>query len=161
MASSKFSVRLEGVKDVLTRLSAVERERVIQAITFTAGELLRDVIAPYPPPPKHPLAWASPQQRMAYIAMRRAAGLPLRYVRPADPMSQRLFQSWTVMPVDRHDALVSNRATYAYWVQSAEGQQPFHKKTGWITDVEAIKRLVASGDIERAAADIVRRAWAR
>lgn len=157
MARNSFSIELHGVGKALDRLSAVEATRAIQAITFAAGELLRDVISPYPPPPKRPLAWSSPAQRAAYIAMRRAAGLPLRYTRLGDPMSQRLLQKWNVSPLDRHDAVLSNEATYAYWVQSAEGQQPFHKETGWITDVEAIERLIASGDVERAAAAIVRR----
>ena len=144
---------IEGAERLLSRSFAP----VMQTITLAVGELVRDEIATYPGPVFRPIEWASEKQRRFYFAMRRKENLGMEYTRISDPMSQRLKESWTTDQVGAHDALVTSRTTYAYWVQSAEGQQPFHKNTNWITDERAVQNVEDSGDIGQVAGDAIRR----
>lgn len=149
-------IDIEGI-DGAVRLLDRSFAPVMQTITLAVGELVRDEIATYPGPVVRPIEWASAKQRAYYFAMRREEGLSPEYTRISDPMSQRLKESWTTDQVGAHDALVTSRADYAYWVQSAEGQQPFHKNTNWITDEAAVQNVLSSGDIGQVAGDAIRR----
>lgn len=144
---------IEGAERLLSRSFTP----VMQTITLAVGELVRDEIGTYPGPVSKPIEWASARQRAFYFAKRSEAGLDPGYTRISDPMSQRLKESWTSDQIGAHDAVVASRTTYAYWVQSAEGQQPFHRNTGWITDEEAVLNVEASGDIDRVAGDAIAR----
>lgn len=149
-------INIEGI-DGAVRLLERNFTPVMKTITLAVGELVRDEIATYPGPVVRPIEWASAKQRAYYFAKRREAGLKPEYTRISDPMSQRLKESWTTDHLGAHDAVVTSRATYAYWVQSAEGQQPFHKNTGWITDEEAVLNVEASGDIDNVIGQVVAR----
>ena len=144
---------IEGAQRLLSRSFTP----VMQTITLAVGELVSDEIATYPGPVVRPIEWASAKQRAFYFAKRREAELDPGYTRISDPMSQRLKESWTTDQLGAHDAVVTNRTTYAYWVQSAKGQQPFHKNTGWITDEAAVQNVEASGDVGRVAGDAIAR----
>ena len=144
---------IEGARRLLARSFTP----VMQTITLAVGELVRDEIATYPGPVSKPIEWASAKQRAYYFAKRREEGLGPEYTRISDPMSLRLKESWTTDQVGAHDALVTSRADYAYWVQSAEGQQSFHRNTNWITDEVAVQNVEASGDIGRVAGDAIAR----
>ena len=149
-------IDIDGIEGA-TRLLSRSFAPVMQTITLAVGELVRDEIATYPGPVFRPIEWASEKQRRFYFAMRRKENLGMEYDRLSDPMSQRLKESWTTDQLGAHDAVVTSRATYAYWVQSAEGQQPFHKNTGWITDEQAVLNVENSGDIDRTIGDVMQR----
>jgi len=100
------------------------------------------------PTRKGPVKWASEKQRRYYHAMRREAGLPMKYTRRSDPMSQRLGQSWGTRPTEG-GAILGSRATYSLWAQSAKYQQPMHAETGWTTDEEAVEWARQRGIIDR------------
>lgn len=149
-------IQIDGLDEAI-RLLGKDMRPAMQAITHAVGELVRDEIATYPGPVVRPIDWASEKQRRYYFASRRDYGLQPGYTRLSDFMSQRLKESWTTDPLGIHDAVVTSRATYAYWVQSVEGQQPFHKNTGWITDEEAVLNVEASGDIDVVVNGVLRR----
>jgi hypothetical protein len=149
-------INIDGIEGA-TRLLSRSFTPIMQTITLAVGELVRDEIATYPGPVILPIEWSSAKQRAYYFAMRREEGLGPGYTRISDPMSQRLKESWTTDQVGAHDALLTSRATYAYWVQSKDGQQPFHRNTGWITDEAAVQNVEASGDIDRVASDAIAR----
>lgn len=152
----RWSYRVSGLNGTLRRLSFDSRS-TLRAITWGIGEVIRNVVAQYPRPPHYPLRWASRKQKLAYVAMRRALGLPLKYTRQFDPMSQRLGPSWTVARYGDLGAKVATRVTYAPHVQAADRQQPFHQETGWVTDRQAVEAVLRSGDIKRIAEAAVRR----
>lgn len=158
---SDYTINIEGVDEVRRYLGR-SFNPAIQAMTLGVGEHVRDEIATYPGPVKKPIEWASERQRRYYFAMRNAAvktyGMDFEYTRLSDHFSQRLRDSWTTDQLGLHDAVVTSRATYAYWVQSAEGQQPFHRNTGWITDVEAVDNVESSGAVEQVISDVLS-AW--
>lgn len=151
-----MEIKIEGLDDLLKNLSQ-PLEPALSDITFAVGELVRSEVAQYPAKRSGRVQWTSDKQRRFYFWMRRSNGLDLEYVRNSDPMSQRLGPSWTVAHLGQTDAVVSNKATYAPFVQSAEMQQPMHAATGWITDEVAVEKVKASGDIDRVAYGIIRK----
>ncbi len=153
-----FTMRVDGLEEAQRRLSRVNFGRVLQTIAMAVGELIREKLATYPPRRSGPVPWVSERQRRFYYGMRRRAGLPLAYTRQSDPMSQRLGPSWAVARMGSHGAVVATRVTYAPYVQSAERQQPMHRQTGWVTDVEAVDAVARSGDIGRVAREAIENA---
>lgn len=131
-------------------LDPARLEAALDATVNAAAESLRLRIAQYPGPSHSPVIWRSAAEKRDYFAMRRRAGLPPKYTRQTDRMSQRLGPGWAVRRVGNLVYVVGNKATYASDVQSAERQHPQHAATGWITDRQAVAELVASGDIEKA-----------
>ena len=148
---------ITGVDALAARLG-VDLTPALRAATFAVGEQLRGKIAKYPGASRQPVQWSSPGQRLAYIIMRRRAGLPIKYTRNSDPMSQRLGPSWTTEHLGETDAVVGTRVTYARWVQSAAFQYPMHKATGWVTDAEAIEQLKRDNVIEPIVRDALEKA---
>lgn len=64
------------------------------------------------------------------------------------PSSEQLGKSWTVRRTN-NGAILSNNATYAAYVHSADEQADVMAEIGWKTDREAIAELDRSGDIDR------------
>lgn len=152
---SAITITITGDKAIGARLGR-GLGGAARAMTWGIGELVRNAIARYPGPVHHPIRWTSMRQRFYYRRMRAERGLPMKYTRQSDPMSQRLGPSWTV--ARRGDnTVVGTRVGYAPWVQSAKLQQGFHKNTGWITDKEAAERVSRSGDIARIAEQAIRK----
>jgi hypothetical protein len=149
-----ITVQIVGLAE-LARKYGVNLQPALRAATWGIGEQLRGILAKYPKRHTGPVKWTSRKQQIFYYAMRRKQGLPLRYVRQSDPMSQRLGPSWTVAHKGNTDATVGTRATYAKWVQSAQFQQPMHAETGWITDEAAIEKLKRSGVIQQVVRDAI------
>jgi hypothetical protein len=135
--------------DLIRTLTPAQYDKALEATVKAAAESLRGRIAKYPGPSHRPVIWQSAGERVAYYAMRRKAGLPLKYTRQSDPMSQRLGPGWTAKRTGALEYTVGNKATYAAKVQAEAYQHPQHKATGWKTDTQAIAELRASGDIER------------
>lgn len=120
--------------------------KVIVKAAVKVGEQVKNRVAVYPGPPSHPPKWASRKSRAFYFAMRRDKGLPAKYTRTSDPMSQKLGQSWVVKST-ADGAIVGNPAEYADLVQSEEHQTGMHAETGWITEAKAVEAVEDSGII--------------
>lgn len=136
----------EAIDALLRQLRPENFIKIIVRASVKVAEQLKVVIAPYPGPPSHPLKWASAKSRRFYFAMRGAAGLPAKYTRTSDPMSQKLGQSWVVRSTP-DGAILGNPAQYADLVQSEEHQTEMHKATGWKTEVDAVRAVEESGAI--------------
>ena len=115
--------------------------QVTQSSALQIGHELVSALQRYPPRPSYPLKWASKKQRAWYFAMRRAKGLPAKYTRISDPMSQKTKQSWAVVKHGITGALAGNRSTYSPKIQSEEHQTEMHRATGWVTDRDAVEQL--------------------
>lgn len=117
------------------------RKREVLAALLLLGEATRAKLAQYPGPVKYPIRWVHARQRRAYFAKMRALGERPPYRRSISRGSQRLGKSYVVVPTSR-GVVVRSRASYSGYVQSAQRQQPFHKRTGWITDKRAVELVV-------------------
>jgi hypothetical protein len=136
--------------DLLRQLDPAKIDKVLRASTYAVGQLVQGELQKSTPPAHRPVIWSNAKARRYYFAMRRKAGLPLRYTRQSDPMSQRVQRGWTVLHHNRTDAIVRNRGVrYARFVQAAQYQTAQHRATGWMTDVQAVKNVERSGDIGR------------
>ena len=149
-----LNVRIEGLDELLKDLR-VPIDPVLRDITFAVGELVRSEVAVEPGTSHSPVIWASERQRRYYFWMRRSQGLPLKYSRNNDPMSQRIGPSWTLSHHGSTDALVDNKASYGPFVQAAGFQTAQHAATGWITDEKAVRKVEQSGDVEHVAQKII------
>lgn len=148
MSIVEITVTIQGLDRIVSALGQSIKP-TIQGITVGVGEVARSYMAKYPGPSAQPVTWQSRKQRIHYIIMRREAGLPLKYTRGSDPMSQHLGQSWEVKPAGDLNAVLGTTVTYGPFVQGQLFQQAQHFVTGWTTD-ELVKRDVeASGDIDR------------
>ena len=148
---------LTALQRAMQQLSGPLLSKFKTRITYYIGVAIKGVIAAYPGPVKYTrtrkdgtkgVAWPSDNARKAYFAQRRKAGLPLKYTRGSDPMSQRLQQSWTVSR-GNEEATVGNRATYAPYVASEQYQTEQHKATGFVTDAQAWEKVQQSGVVDK------------
>jgi len=153
---TQMNIRIEGLPELMRDLG-IPLGPVLREITFTVGGLVQKEMAEYPGPSNSPVKWASEKSRRYYFWMRRSRGLPIRYSRNSDPMSQKLGASWTVSHLGQTDAQVAPKASYGPFVQSASMQSPQHRATGWITDEKGIANVERSGDVERVAQQIIAR----
>lgn len=143
----KFDVRVKTPR--LNVLSRDSRARMLAALMLV-GESLRSQLARYPGPARRPIAWLHPRQRRAYLARVRDAGERLPYRRSISRLSERLGKSYVVVPRGQRRVTVESKASYSAFVQSARAQQPFHRATGWVTDVQAIARVQRDTGLTRA-----------
>ena len=63
--------------------------------------------------------------------------------------SEMLNRSWGIGR-KTWGAIVGSRATYSPVVHHHEEQASFHKARGWVTDKQAVDKLLASGKVDRA-----------
>lgn len=110
--------------EALARQLAVDLEPAIQAGAMGIAAALQDVIAPYPPPPPR-----SSYQRTG-----------------------QLGQGWRIRGVPM-GAVLENRTLYAIDVHGSPGQTRTHRRTGWVSEDDAIKRVDAAPIMERALAE--------
>lgn len=150
---SDVEIKIDGLEDLLSRLSEAAEKKFWVRARFAGAELLRDVIAQYPPLPHYPLRWASRKQFIWYMSAIRRGQIQAPYVRQHGS-SQRLGSSWT-SAIEGNDVFCGTEVTYAKYVQSEEHQQPFHKDTGWRTDKFAAEQVAKGGDLERAVKDLL------
>lgn len=134
----------EAVDALMRSLQPANFVKVVVRASVKIAETIKAVLAPYPGPPSHPLKWASAKSRRFYFAMRREAGLPAKYTRTSDPMSQKLGQSWVVVETP-DGAILGNPSEYADLVQSDENQTAMHAATGWKTDAMAVQEIENAG----------------
>ena len=146
-AVSDFSIEIKGLAALTRKLGAQRVNDMIRKTTLGVAEVLKGHLAKYPGPSHRPVVWSSRKQRAWYFAMRAKQGLPLKYARNSDSMSQRLGPSWATKNQGQN-AIIGTRVTYARWVQNEEEQQPMHRATGWITDQGAIEKAQQEGAAE-------------
>jgi len=132
-----------------------DRKRNILTALLLLGEATRGKLAQYPGPVKYPIRWVHEAQRRAYFAKMRLFGERPPYRRGISRGSQRLGKSYVVVPTSR-GVVVRSRASYSGYVQSAQRQQPFHKRTGWITDKRAVELVVKDKSIVRQVEELLR-----
>jgi len=141
------SSELTAVQRAMSQLTGPLLSKFKTRVTYYIGVAIKGAIQPYKPQHR-PVIWPSEKARRYYFAMRRKAGLPMKYTRGSDPMSQRLQQSWTVAR-GNEEATVGNRATYAPYVASEQYQTEQHKATGFTTDAQAWEKVQRSGVVDK------------
>lgn len=139
------------------KLDDAKVKRAIQAGSLMAAKELEAEVKPYPGPAHHPIQWASTAQQRAYFAMRREQGLPMKYTRTSDPMSQRMKESWVAEAYQALGARLANSATYAPFVIGKQ-QQPFHKATGWKNLYEVADKFIQSGKLQQVFSKVIKQA---
>jgi len=146
-AAVEIKIEITGLEGML---KAPDMRPILRSITLAVGKLAQSKLSADPGPNAQPVTWQSEKQRIHYVLMRKAAGLPLKYDRETDPMSQQLEKSWLVENLGDTNAVVYTNVSYAKWVQSGAYQQAMHFVTGWTTD-ELVKRdLEGSGEVDTA-----------
>jgi hypothetical protein len=142
----EIKIEIVGLEAVLKNPNT---QWLLSNITWGIGKMAQARLSADPGPNAQPVTWQSEKQRIHYILMRKAAGLPLKYDRETDPMSQQLEKSWTVERLGDTDAIVWSDVTYAGWVQGAAFQQAMHFVTGWTT-IDLVKRdLEADNEVRQ------------
>lgn len=149
-----YRIEIKGIEAIERKLGVNLGSALLPAFK-AVGEEVRQYIAKYPGPVKHPIQWVSDRQRRAYFAQRHEQGLSPGYTRQSDPMSQRLGPSWAVQASPMR-VVVGTRVGYAPYVQAEEIQQPMHTATGWRTDKDAVEDIERSGKIERIFEKLIR-----
>jgi len=153
-----FEVEVKIPDDLLKQLDPAKVDRALRASTYAVGQLVQGELQKSTPPAHRPVIWASAKARRYYFAIRRKAGLPIRYTRQSDPMSQRVQRGWTVLHHGSTDAIVRNRGVrYAKYVQSSQYQTAQHRATGWVTDAQAVKAVEDRGSIQRVVQNAARK----
>ena len=106
-----------------------------------AGDKLRERIQEEPGPVVYPIAWKSEAQRSTVLRKLHATGIP--YVRRHHVLSEDLYRSWRIRR-QRHPRVVITiytNVSYAPYVKTQAGIQPFHRRTGHKTVEEDIRAV--------------------
>ena len=133
-----MEVETVGLEKLERALGGFDAEQALAPVRRHILEEMKRQLATPPPRPSYPLRWGSARQAW-YV--KRVLGWGGK--RGAYRRSGRLERGWAIVG----DALV-NRVPYADYVQG-EGQQPFHRDTGWTTAQEVIGRALASPALGR------------
>lgn len=144
-------------KDLFDKLDPDKVDKVLSTATYNIGKLVRAEVMKQPGPSHSPVLWASARQRRYYFAMRRKAGLPLKYARETDPMSKKLMRGWKLRHLGKTDAEVRNETPYGRYVQAQRYQSAQHRATGWVTDAQAVKAVEDRGSIQRVVQNAARK----
>lgn len=144
-----MAVKLRGVAALARRLKG-NIDEALRPAYVAIGELVRGEVAPYPPalPPSEP-SWYERGYGGKY--RRRDGRVTGRKT------SEMLGRRWSVTARGR-GAVVENSASYAPFVHSAERQNRILGARGWVTDRQAIDRVVRSGAWERMVTTAVNKA---
>lgn len=146
--SEDITGNLDKLQRAIGQLHGPLLQKFKHRATYYVAIALKGPLKRRPAGVHSPVIWASEKQRRWYYAMRREAGLPLKYTRGSDPMSQRIGGSWAIRR-QPESAILGNRATYAPYVQSSEYQTAQHEATGWTTDEQAAEKIVDDGTVKR------------
>ena len=139
---------IDKLHAAIADLMGPQLEKFKSRATYFVAVELKGIMTKYPAGHHTPVIWASEKQRRWYFAMRREAGLPLKYTRRSDPMSQRMHLSWGIRKKPT-SATLGSRATYAPYVQSSQFQTEQHAASNWTTDAQAADKIVADGTLMR------------
>lgn len=132
-----FETRVEGLDKWINRLEKAGDMGALKGTMQTATEMLRDEIAPYPKASDA----NSPTQGRWY---ERGYGPRWRRIDGSvggRRTSKTLGRRWTTkVTADGKEGQVGNNASYAPFVHHKPKQASFHKRRGWVSDEDAIKK---------------------
>ena len=142
--------------DQVQRILGRDLTTDLAAMTKAVAAVIQDRLAPYPPAteansPK--TGWIKGGPNYWY-----ERGYGPRWIRKdgsynSAKTSEMMNRQWTIEPTASTSHILGNRATYARWLHSSEEQVTWAGPRGWVTDRKAVEQTVASGDIERIAAE--------
>ena len=141
-----ITVRVEGI-DRVQRTLGRNITPVLQSVTMAVATEIHGKIAPYPPasaanmPGGPGSQWYERGYGPRWMTMRGQ----IRGRRT----SQTLGRRWSVSGWGRIGAVVRNIASYSPFVHSHEQRAWFHKRRGWVSDEEAVDKVLRSGAIDR------------
>ena len=160
-------VKLSGVESLVRALNG-DMRRAIRIISYPVAQRLKGIIAKYPAVTEanRPggLRWyergfgpkwrSTPERRWNPDRLKRNViyGGNWAGVRT----SETLNRSWAVGRVG-DGSFVGSRASYSPVVHHYEDQAGFHKRRGWVTDKQAVDRIVHSGELDRIAQQAIDR----
>lgn len=152
-------VQITGIKELQKALDG-DLNKVMRTATLAIGHEIEQIIKPYPQMSEA----NTPGQRRWY---ERGFGPKWRSNPARRPKNRRstraivygpdwagyrssetLGRQWAVRQRGI-GAIVGNKATYAPAVHHWQEQPQFHNRRGWLTDKEAVRRVVASGAVYR------------
>ncbi|KPL80229.1 hypothetical protein [Herpetosiphon geysericola] len=108
-----------------------------QAIGLGVTEAIRNEISPYPAQPAKPVDhWYERGYGQRWKRKDGSIG--------GRKTSQTLGRRWMIASRGRMVMVLMNTSTYSPFVHRAEDQTAAHANTGWVTDTEAISRVVDS-----------------
>lgn len=141
-------IKIRGVTELARRLK-IDLDRALVPAYVAIAEVIRNEIAPYPPAiPAKDKRWYERGYGSKY--RRKDGGITGRKT------SEMLGRRWDVQagPVS---AVVRNNASYAPFVHDDERQAAVHRRTGWVTDRQAVDRVARSGAWDRILGTAVRK----
>ena len=165
-------ITVKGV-DRLVRALNGDMRRALRIISYPVAQRVKTVVAKYPPTSeanrprsslrtKRPLPWyvrgwgtrwwSTPGKRWKDFDPPRPTKRDVRYGGSWGGVktSETLNRSWAVGRRG-NGAFVGSRASYAPEVHHHADQADFHKRRGWVTDKEAVDRVVSRGEVDRIA----------
>lgn len=129
------------VRPPISELDTRTREGIYEGLINVAKRIKREVSHP-PGPVVYPLAWKSERQRRAVMTKLYRTRIP--YERRYHPLSEDLYHSWKIWGnFSDLEARVYTDVSYAPYVKTRTGIQPFHRRTGHTPVEEDIKRVDA------------------
>ena len=132
------TLRVEGAKELLTRIDDICKWRnVLNAIGAAATDL-QGRLQEYPQQASrpNPLIRTNAKVRRGFFYYLRAGKIQVPYRR-----KMALHKRWTVAYKNRGwRAVIGNSTPYARLVQDSAKQTNYHRQTGWITTDEVVKR---------------------
>ena len=144
------SITIQGL-DRLQRKLGTDFKPVLRGATKAIAGAIEGEIAPYPPK----TIANSPSQPRWY---ERGYGPRWHGGTGGRKTSQNLGRSWGIKSKGSIGAVLGSRATYSPYVHSHEKQAKFHGARGWVTDKEAVEKVVNRGDVEKIMRQAVRKA---
>ena len=154
------SITIQGL-DRLQRKLGTDFKPVLRGATKAIAGAIEGEIAPYPPT-------TAANRPRSNIATKRTLpwyerGYGTRWLRRDGSIggrktSQQLGRSWGIKSKGSIGAVLGSRATYSPYVHSHEKQAKFHGARGWVTDKEAVEKVVKRGDVQKILSQAVRKA---
>jgi hypothetical protein len=137
-------VHFIGLDEVLEKLDKNARPYVQKGSMAIAKEI-EGTVGKYPPagPYNMPGGPGSQWYKRGYGSRYMTVGGVVRDY----GTSEDLGKKWTVAKLGKTGASLKNPASYAKFVHSAEDQCQFHGAHGWVTDEDAVRKVVDSGVI--------------
>lgn len=141
-----MNVQIVGL-DRVRRSMAISVKPALRAITKAVAAQVQGEIAPYPP--------ASAANRPGGPGSRwyeRGYGSRWRRMDGSiggRPTSETLGRRWSISGWGGIGAVVRNIASYSIYVHDHGYRAWFHKRRGWVSDKEAVDKVMSSGVVDR------------
>jgi len=140
----------------------------LQSLTTYIAEEVQHLLAPYPAATEAnwPVYHFGPHTKPANYGRWYRRGYGPQWSRKdgsigGSATSEMMDRRWgiSVSMANRTSALLTNSASYAKYLHSADDQVGWAAERDWKTDKWAIERVQRSGLVERAAADMLRKVF--